>query len=466
MTYQSPFSDRYGSDRMRTLWSESTKRKIWRRIWLAVAEAQATAGLVSPEQIDEIKEHVSDIDLQRAKEIEAEISHDLMAELKTFSEQCPMGGGVLHWGLTSADVKDNTDVVLQRTALAIILGVLRDLLLLFADRIEATADLPIMGYTHLQPAEPTTLGYRLSSYAQDLQSHFDSLALLRSKVRGKGIKGAVGTAATFVEMLDETQVTPKMLETTVMDALGLEAYPITSQTYPRLQDHTILCGLSGLAASLHKFAFDLRLMQSPGFRTAAEPFGENQVGSSAMPFKRNPVKTEKICSLARQVAAGVGVAWQNAAYSLLERTLDDSANRRSIIPEAFLACDEMLRTATEVMTSLEVDEASCATHLSIWGPFAATERVLTALVRTGADRQEMHERLRRHSMSAWDTIQAGKSNPLHDLLMADTTILRFIQPARIQELLDASAYVGLASERARDLAAQLRERMRPDENPA
>ena len=198
MTYQSPFSDRYGSDRMRTLWSESTKRKIWRRIWLAVAKAQAAAGLVSPEQIDEINEHVSDIDLQRAKEIEAEIGHDLMAELKTFSEQCPLGGGVLHWGMTSADVKDNTDVVLQRTALAIILGVLRDLLLLFADRIEATADLPIMGYTHLQPAEPTTLGYRLSSYAQDLHSHFDSLALLRSKVRGKGIKRAVGTASTFV----------------------------------------------------------------------------------------------------------------------------------------------------------------------------------------------------------------------------------------------------------------------------
>jgi adenylosuccinate lyase len=463
MTYQSPFTIRYGSDKMRALWSETTKRKIWRRVWVAVAEAQAAAGLVSPEQIDEIKEHASDLDLQRSKEIEAEIGHDLMAELKTFAEQCPLGGTVLHWGLTSADVKDNTDVVLQRTALAIILGVLRDLLLRFADLIETTADLPIMGYTHLQPAEPTTLGYRLGGYAQDLLSRFDYLAHVRLKLRGKGIKGAVGTSAPFVEMLVDSQITPEMLESTVMDALGIEAHPIASQTYPRLQDHTLLSGLSGLAASLHKFAFDLRLMQSPGFRTAAEPFGEQQVGSSAMPFKRNPVKTEKICSLARQVAAGVSVTWQNAASTLLERTLDDSANRRSIIPEAFLACDEMLQTAVEVIAGLVVDETSCATQLSTYGSFAAIERILTALVRAGADRQEMHEHLRQHSMRAWESIQAGKPNPLHDQLTSDTTLLHFMQPARLQELLDASSYIGLAPDRARELATHIQERMQPDE---
>jgi adenylosuccinate lyase len=465
MTYQSPFTIRYGSDKMRALWSETTKRKIWRRVWVAVAEAQVAAGLVSPEQIDDIKEHSSDLDLQRAKEIEAEIGHDLMAELKTFAEQCPLGGKVLHWGLTSADVKDNTDVVLQRTALAIILGVLRDLLLHFADLIEATADLPVMGYTHLQPAEPTTLGYRLSCYAQDFLSHFDNLAHVRLKLRGKGIKGAVGTSAPFVEMLVDSQITPEMLESTVMGALGIEAHPITSQTYPRLQDHTLLSGLSGLAASLHKFAFDLRLMQSPGFRTAAEPFGEQQVGSSAMPFKRNPVKTEKICSLARQVAADVSVTWQNAASNLLERTLDDSASRRSIIPEAFLACDEILQTAVEVIVDLVVDETSCATHLSTYGSFAAIERILTALVRAGADRQEMHERLRQHSMRAWEAIQAGKPNPLHDQLTSDTTLLHFMQPARLQELLDASSYVGLAPDRARELATRIQERMQPEEKP-
>lgn len=461
MTYQSPFSTRYGSEKMRALWSEAAKRRAWRRVWVAAAEAQTAAGLISPEQIDEIKAHAQDIDLHRAAEIEAEIGHDLMAELKTFAEQCPLGGAVLHWGMTSADVEDNADVVRQRAALSILLKAFKDLLLCFADRIETTADLPVMGYTHLQPAEPTTLGYRLSNYAQDLLAQFDNLVHLQSKLRGKGIKGAVGTAASFVEMLAGSPITPEMLEATVMDALGIEAHPITTQTYPRLQDYSLLCGLAGMAASLHKFAFDIRLMQSPGFRTASEPFGDSQVGSSAMPFKRNPVKTEKICSLARQVAAGIAIAWQNAAITLLERTLDDKSNRRRLIPEAFLACEEMLCTAISVVEGLEVDEKGCKEQLETYGPFAALERVLTALVRVGADRQEMHERLRQHSMVAWRAIEDSKPNPLSDQLTTDTVLLHFLQPARIRELLDASSYVGLAPKRARKMVARIRERLLP-----
>ena len=461
MTYQSPYTIRYGSEKMRALWSDTAKRRAWRRVWVAVAEAQAAAELVSHEQIDEIKKHALDIDLKRAAEIEAEIDHDLMAELKTFAEQCPEGGKVLHWGLTSADVQDNADIILQKAALAFLLGTLRDLLLQFADQLEATADLVVMGYTHLQPAEPTTLGYRLGGYAQDLLAHFDSLARLRLHLRGKGIRGAVGTAAPFVDMLSDSPITPEMLEATVMETLDIEAYPITNQTYPRLQDYTLLCRLAGLASSLHKFAFDLRLMQSPGFRTAAEPFGERQVGSSAMPFKRNPVKAEKICSLARQVAAGVSIAWQNSASNLLERTLDDSANRRSLIPEAFLACDEMLHTAVEIVSGLEVDEIEIEAQLATFGPFAALERVLTTLVRAGADRQEMHERLRVHSMAAWEAIRNDKPNPLADRLASDTTLLQYLQPARIRDLLDASSYVGTAPQRARELAAHIRERLGP-----
>ena len=225
MTYQSPFTNRYGSDSMRALWSEIAKRRAWRRVWVTVAEAQAAADLISAEQIDEIKANALDIDLTRATEIESEIGHDLMAELKTFAEQCPLGGGVLHWGLTSADVQDNADIVRQKAALAILLGPLRDLLLQFADRIEATADLVIMGYTHLQPAEPTTFGYRLGGYAQDLLAHFDTLVRLRLNLRGKGIKGAVGTAAPFVDMLTDSPITPEMLEATVMDSLDIEAHP-------------------------------------------------------------------------------------------------------------------------------------------------------------------------------------------------------------------------------------------------
>jgi adenylosuccinate lyase len=461
MKYQSPFTIRYGSPEMRALWSETVKRRTWRRVWVSVAEAQAAAGLVSPEQIDEIKAHAIDIDLPRAAEIEAQIGHDLMAELKTFAEQCPLGGAVLHWGLTAADVQDNTDVVRQKAALALLLTSLKDLLLCFSERIESTADLLVMGFTHLQPALPTTLGYRLSSYAQDLLVHFDSLARLRLRLRGKGIKGAVGTAASFVDMFAGSPISVETLESTVMKALDIEAHPVTTQTYPRVQDFTLISGLAGLAASLHKFAFDLRLMQSPGFRSTAEHFGEHQVGSSAMPFKRNPINAEKICSLARQVASGISVAWQNAAITLLERTLDDSANRRSLIAETFLACDEMLHTAYHVMRDLEVDEKGCSLQVKMYGPFAAVERVLTALVRAGADRQEMHERLRQHSLSAWDAVRDDKPNPLFDQLASDTALLHYLQPARIRELLDASTYVGLAPELARATVTRIQERLSP-----
>lgn len=459
MSYQSPFSIRYGSAEMRALWSEESKRRAWRRVWLTVAEAQAAAGLVTPEQVDDIRSHAGRIDLARAAEIEAEIGHDLMAELQAFAEQCPIGGGVLHWGLTSADVEDNADVVRQRAALALLLAQLRDLLLAFADQMEATADVPVLGYTHLQPAEPTTFGYRLAGYAQDLLAHFQSLARLRVDLRGKGIKGAVGTGAPFTEMLQGTAVTAEMLEATVLEALGIGAFAVTGQTYPRIQDFSLLSRLAGLAGSLHKFALDLRVMQSPGVGQAREPFGEKQVGSSAMPFKRNPVKSEKVCSLARLVASGVSAAWENAAASALERTLDDSANRRVILPEAFLACDEILATATDIVRGLEVDRERAKTLLDEFAPFAATERLLSALVKAGADRPATHARLREHCLAAWELTRGGAPNPLPDRLSADTTLLRFLQPARIRELLKAESYLGFAPDRARALASEIRTRM-------
>ena len=466
MSYHSPFSARYGSKDMRAIWSEEAKRRGWRKVWVAVAEAQTAAGLVTAAQLDDLREHAQTINLRRAAEIEAEIGHDLMAELKAFAEQCPTGGPILHWGMTSADVEDNVDVVRQQQALTLLLERLRRLLLLLASRIQATADLPVLGYTHLQPAEPTTLGYRLSTYGQELLRHFDALTDLRAALRGKGIKGAVGTAASFADMLRGTPVTPEMLEATVMEALGIEAYPVTSQTYPRLQDYTLLSGLAGLAASLHKFAFDLRWMQSPAVGQAAEPFGEQQVGSSAMPFKRNPVKAEKICSLARLVAAHTAVAWENAALSLLERTLDDSANRRIILPESFLACDEMLLCAIQIMEGLEIEGLSAASRLEEFGPTAATERLLTALVRAGADRQAMHARLRDHSMAAREAVLAGRPSALADRLVADTTLLRYLQPARIRDSLEASTYLGLAPDRARQMAAAIMARLGDDESTA
>ena len=458
--YQSPFSTRYGSDEMRAVWSEAARRRTWRRIWLAVAEVQASAGLITPAQIEDLRAHLDTIDLARAAMLETEIGHDVMAELRAFAEQCPAGGAVLHWGLTSADVLDNADVARQRAALALLLGRLRGVLLAFADRIDATADLAVLGYTHLQPAEPTTLGYRLAVVAQDLLGHFETLARVRVQLRGKGIRGAVGTGAAFVEMLHGTGVTPEALEAGVMRVLGIEAHPVVTQTYPRVQDYQLLSALAALAASLHKFAFDLRLMQSPGLGgIASEPFGERQVGSTAMPFKRNPVKAEQVCSLARLVASYPAVAWHNAADALLERTLDDSANRRSVIPEAFLAAEQILISAEDIISGLQVDEARAAELLEAHGPFAATERILSALVRAGADRQEVHERLRRHSLAAWDAVQAGKPNPLLGQLTSDTVLLRYAQPARMRELLDVRGYVGQAPERARTLARTLRQRL-------
>jgi len=456
MSYQSPYSIRYASEEMRLIWGETTKRRLWRRIWVAHVETLAAVGLVDPGGLEELRAHINSIDLAQAAELERRIGHDLVAELQTFARQCPAGGRYLHWGLTSADVLDNADVLLQRTALTLLAGRLREVLLALAERIDSTADLVVLGYTHLQPAEPTTLGYRLAAVGQELLAHWQQLNRLRTSLRGKGIKGAVGTGAAFGDLLENTPLTPSEMESRILDSLGLDSHPVTGQTYPRIQDFELLSALAALAATLHKSAFDLRLMQSPGVRTASEPFGEAQVGSSAMPFKQNPVQCEKICSLARLVAAAAQPAWQNASSTLLERTLDDSANRRVVIPETFLALDEMLLTYAGVMRGLNIDAAGAQAWLAQFGPFSAMERVLTALVRAGADRQEMHERLRQHSLAAWPLAQQGRTDALISRLAADTALLRYLQPARIEQLLEVRTYVGWAPERARQTAAELR----------
>jgi adenylosuccinate lyase len=463
MTYQSSFSNRYASDEMRRLWSDPARRMLWRRVWIAVAQVQVEAGLVTAEQLEDLKEHSAAIDLPRALEIESEIGHDLMAELKTYAEQCSQGGSILHWGLTSADVQDNADILRQRTALSLLLEKLKDLLLGFAGQIKATAALPVMGYTHLQPAEPITLGYRLGVTAQDLLGHYFALQRLRASLRGKGIKGAVGSSATFVDILENTPMKADEFENSVMKLLGLKSYFIAGQTYPRVQDFQLLSVLSGLAASMHKFALDLRVLQSPGIGILAEPFGKKQVGSSAMPFKRNPIRAEKICSLARLVQSSAATSWHNAADNILERTLDDSANRRTILPEAFLALDEILITCKTIIDGLVVDEMRSEAILEKYGPFAATERILSALVMAGADRVEMHERLRTQSLTAWEAVRLGKPNPLIENICADTSILKYIQPTQVRSLFDTRTYLGLAPEKAEKIAAILEETFKIDE---
>ncbi|MBN1937171.1 MAG: adenylosuccinate lyase [Anaerolineae bacterium] len=455
-TFISPFTWRYGSEMMRHVWSEVHKRRLLRRVWVALATVQHEAGLVTAEQLADLRAHQEDVDIVRATQIEAEIRHDLMAEIRTYAEQCPVGGGIVHLGATSMDISDNVEALRLRESLDLILAGLRALLADLAGLIEARAVQPCMAFTHIQPAEPTTVGYRLAQYAQDLLIDLDELRRARQGIRGKGIKGAVGTSASYVELLGDTPLSAAQLEAQVMALLELEPFPVATQTYPRKQDWLVLNALAGLAGSLHKLAFDLRLLQSPPFGEWSEPFADKQVGSSAMPFKRNPVTSEKIDSLARYVASLPQVAWSNAAHSLLERTLDDSANRREILPAAFLAVDEILRSARHILGDLRINDAAVERNLGVYGVFAATERVLMALVKQGGDRQAMHEVIRRHTLAAWADVQSGHPNSLPDRLSTDLTVLHYLSVSKVLTLLDASDHVGDAPERARAMAIQVR----------
>lgn len=456
-TYISPFTWRYGSQEMRYLWSETHKRRLMRQVWVALAAAQHVAGLVSAEQLADLEAHADSVDIARALEIERETRHDVVAEIRAFAEQCRTGGGIIHWGATSADITDNVDVLRQREAARLLAAELRRLLLAFARRIEETADLPIMAHTHIQPAEPTTLGYRLAMYAQDLLEDERRLTALIADLRGKGLKGAVGTQAGFVELLQGTEMSAGQLEALAMARLDLPYYPVAGQTYTRQQDLRLQGVLAGIAASLHKFALDVRVLQSPAIGEWAEPFGRRQVGSSAMPFKRNPINAENICSLARFVAAQTAVAWDNASQAILERSLDDSANRRLFLPESFLAVDEMLRRAATLVEGLTFDREQMERNLARYGPFAATERVLVAAVRAGADRQAVHEWLREASLAAWEAIRREEPNPLIDTVVADARLAAFLTPDEIRGLMDAGGYVGTAATRSKAFATDLRQ---------
>jgi len=456
-TFSSPFSWRYGSEAMRKIWSLAETRRLWRRIWVALAEAQLQVGLVTAEQVADLRAHQDAIDLERAHMLEASLKHDLMAEVHTYAEQCQVGGGIIHLGATSMDIEDNAEALKMRSALTLILEELRELLLSLAERIEQEADRVCMAYTHLQPAEPTTVGYRLAFVAQDALADYQDLRALRDGLRGKGFKGAVGTSASYAALLEGTGISAAALEAQIMASLGLPAYAITHQTYPRRQDWQVLNGLASLAMTAYKFAFDVRLLQAPSLGEWREPFGSRQIGSSAMPFKRNPIHAENIDSLARYVAALPRVAWDNAAHHLLERTLDDSANRRVLLPEAFLAVDEIIGRMTRLVREMVVDEDGIRHNLAMYGPFAGTERLLMVASKRGGDRQVLHEAIRECSLRAWSEVQQGRANPLPGLLSADDRIRAYVQTEEIPLLLQAEGHVGDAPQRARHLARMIRD---------
>ncbi|WP_320128285.1 adenylosuccinate lyase [uncultured Sphaerochaeta sp.] len=453
-TYISTFTWRYGSDAMRSIYSEEHKRKLLREVWIALATAQRDAGLVTEEQLCELIAHKDDIDIERASEIEAEIHHDLMAEIKTYAEQCPKGGSIIHLGATSMDILDNMDALRLKQALSLTIEKTKTLLQTFIDKMDIYADKACMAFTHIQPAEPTTVGYRFAQTAQDLIADLEALEAVEASIRGKGMKGAVGTSASYRELLLGTGMTPFAMEEKVMAQLGIKSFTAATQVYPRKQDWRVVSTLSGLCCTLYKFFIDFRILQSPPIGEWSEPFGAKQVGSSAMPFKRNPINSEKIDSLCRFVSSQSEVLWQNAASTLLERTLDDSANRRFVLPECFLSVDEILMTATKVVSGMQIHETGIKRNLDTYGLFAASERLMMELGRRGANRQEMHELIRNHSLKAWTEVQEGRANPLADSLKSDPVVLSYMSEEEVLASLDAEGYVGDAPMRTRLVIAE------------
>ncbi len=456
-TFISPFTWRYGSQEMREIFSERHKRILMRRVWIALAKAEAGCGLVTPEQVAELEEHKYDIDIERAGEIEAEIKHDVMAGIRKYSVHCPKPASIIHLVGTSMDGLDNMGAMMLKEALSIIIKRSRDLLSAFVEKAEEYKGLACMAFTHLQPAEITTAGYRISQSIQDLCDDITRLEEVRLSIRGKGMKGAVGTGASYRELVQGRGMTSIELEERVMKELNLEAYDAATQIYTRKQDLKVVEALSSLCATMYKFAADFRIMQSPPIGEWSEPFGKKQVGSSAMPFKRNPINCEKIDSLARFVSSFYMTAWQNSVTTFLERTLDDSANRRMMLPEVFLATEECIITLKRVVSGMNIHESAVRKLMDSYGVFSATERLLMELGKRGADRQEMHEVIREESLRAWAEVQDGRENSLRENLESDERILAFLSKDEIDSLLDADAYTGDAVQRTDMVLAKARQ---------
>lgn len=425
---------------MRSIFSEHHKRLTWRKTWQALAYAQMQAGMVTKAEYQDIEKHVPDVDVEKALELEKQIRHDMVAELKTFASQCKTGGGKLHVGATSMDIQDNADVLRQKQAIQLLAQRTASTLFALHRLIEKYADTPCVAYTHLQAAEPTTLGYRFAVWAQDLLADLLTLEWLLLVLQSKGLKGAVGTSASFLELLKDEKKVEK-LESDFLEKLGLQAFDVATQTYPRKQDLILADCLAGLAQTLHKIGLDVRLLQMQ--QELQEPFDKKQVGSSAMPFKRNPMASERMCSLARLVAASPIIAWENAANNALERTLDDSANRRIWMEQDFLALDEMLLLSHRILNGLQVNDAVVRKHLDVHAPFALTEVLLMDYVKKGASRQVAHEKLREESMAAWEQVLQGKDNPLRK---------------RVSHV-DIKKHVGLSAKKAKRLAARLKQKL-------
>lgn len=453
-TYENPLITRYASREMAHLFSDEVKFKTWRRLWVALAEAEHELGLpVTQEQVDELKAHQDDINYEVAEAREREVRHDVMSHVYAYGVQCPKAKGIIHLGATSCYVGDNADIIIIDQALRL----LEKRLVNVIDKLSAFAreyrDMPTLGFTHFQPAQLTTVGKRATLWIQDLVLDLEELRQVLSVVRLRGVKGTTGTQASFMTLFDYDGGKVKELERRVAEKLGYQqTYAVTGQTYPRKFDARVLNLLADMAASAYKFSNDLRLLQS--LKEVEEPFETHQIGSSAMAYKRNPMRSERISSLSRYVISLASSPLVTASTQWFERTLDDSANRRLVIPQAFLAVDAILNIYMNVATGMVVYPKVIEKRVMSELPFMATETILMEAVRAGGDRQELHERIREYSMEAGRRVKAeGLENNLLDLIKADSAFR--MTPEEIDGIMDPRRFTGRASEQTEEFLEEV-----------
>jgi len=447
--YQNPLTGRYASKEMSYNWSPQRKHSTWRRLWLALAESEKELGLpITDKQLDEMRAHLDDIDFAAAEAEEAKLRHDVMSHIHVFGALCPEAKPIIHLGATSCFVTDNTELIQMRDGLKLIQAKLLKVITILADIADKYKDLPTLGFTHYQPAQLTTLGKRFSLYLQDFVMDMQRVTEEIGKIPFRGVKGTTGTQASFMELFHGDQEKVRQLDKLVSKKMGFDSsIALSGQTYTRKVDFFVLSVLSGIAQSCYKMAGDIRLLAN--LKEIEEPFGKNQVGSSAMAYKRNPMRSERVCSLSRYLMSLPVNCAMTHSTQWFERTLDDSANRRIVLGEAFLTADVILSLIANIADGIQVWPKVIAAHINAELPFMATENILMEAVRAGGDRQDLHEAIRTHSMEASKVVKAeGKPNDLIERLAADPLFAK-VAPM-FKDILDPKLFIGRAPQQVAD----------------
>ena len=452
--YVSPLSERYASKEMQYIFSPDMKFRTWRKLWIALAETEKELGLnITQEQIDELKAHADDINYEVAKERERQVRHDVMSHVYAYGVQCPKAKGIIHLGATSCYVGDNTDIIVMTEALKLVRKKLVNVIAELASFADKYKTQPTLAFTHFQPAQPTTVGKRATLWTQEFLLDLEDLEYVLSTMKLLGSKGTTGTQASFLELFEGDQETIDKIDPMIAQKMGFkECYPVSGQTYSRKVDTRVLNVLAGIAASAHKMSNDIRLLQH--LKEVEEPFEKSQIGSSAMAYKRNPMRSERIASLSRYVMVDALNPAITSATQWFERTLDDSANKRLSIPEGFLAIDGILDLCMNVVDGLVVYPKVIEKHMLAELPFMATENIMMDAVKAGGDRQELHERIRELSMEAGKTVKVeGKDNNLLELIAADSAFNLTLED--LQKSMDPTKYVGRAKEQTEKFVSKV-----------